>query len=81
MSRSSVLTVSLVICSVAFGCGQIIGPLVRPIVRAREPRTGKQATTLRIADSTTLILMVYSAQDSMVDPGVSWFTRNAGREQ
>lgn len=79
MVRSRVVVASM--CTLVLGCGTNLGgPLrVRPIVRvdALDVGTGQATSSIRVGETTRLMLMVYSAGASLDDPGAIWKSRDA----
>lgn len=62
-------------------CGQIVGgpEILRPIIRVKtlDVFTGQQSSSLKVGESTRLMLIVYFGTDSGADPGALWSSRNA----
>ncbi len=80
MKRTQIVLYAIVsiIVSSCFDQVSLVG-VIRPIVSvsARDFTTGQKASTLKVGESTRLMLMVYSRTDSLNDPGVEWRSRNA----
>lgn len=79
MQRRRVVFYSIlgILVSSCFDQVSLVG-IIRPIVRvdARDSKTGQQASSLKVGETTRLLFMVYSPADFMDDPGVVWSTRN-----
>ena len=81
MQRRYVVACAIVAIIVLAACGQNIGgpEILRPIVRVKALalNTGQQASSLKVGESTILILKVFTPTDSAADPGALWISRNA----
>ena len=81
MQRKTIVACVIVAIIALAACGQIVGgpEILRPIIRVRalDLTTGQQASSLKVGESTRLILMVYFGTDSGADPGALWSSRNA----
>ena len=81
MQRTSVVACAIGAIIASAACGQIVGgpEILRPILRVKalDLTTGQQATSLKVGESTRLILIVYFGTDSGPDYGAVWNSRNA----
>ena len=77
--KSVACAVVAIIASAA--CGQNLGgpQILRPIIRVKalDFKTRQQSSSLKVGDSTSVILIVYFGTDSGPDYGAVWRSRNA----
>ncbi len=81
MQRKTIVACVIVTIIASAACGQNIGgpQIPRPIVRVKalDFKTKQQSSSLKVGDSTSVILIVYFGTDSGPDYGAVWRSRNA----
>ena len=81
MNRNNIGACAIVAIIASAACGQIVGgpEILRPIIRVKtlDVFTGQQSSSLKVGESTRLMLIVYFGTDSGADPGALWSSRNA----
>ena len=81
MQRRNIIAWAIVGIVALAACGQNLGGprILRPFIRVKALTfpAGQTSSSLKIGDSTRVILIVFFGTDSLADPGAMWVSRNA----